>query len=254
MGKRHLAILIGVSILASFGWSDKIDITANQILKKAEQKLISNTMVADLSVTVKRPKWHKTIRIKTWTKGSYKALAYVLEPVKDQGVVYLKNNTDVFNYLPNIKKTVKLPANMVSQSWMGSDLSTDDLVKLSRLTSDYTATLIGSLEVTGRDCHLISLVPKEDANVLWGKLVICIDKKDFIQLTTIFYDEDMQKVNTLLGTKIKSIGGKMLATEYVMKPSGRRDKITRVVYNDIAFDVPIEDDFFTKANMPNVKP
>ena len=108
-------------------------LTAIQILKKAEQKLSSSTVIADVSIVIKRPKWTKTMELKTWSKGMDYAMAYVKGPDKDEGTVYLKAKKDVYNYLPKVKKTVKLPSNLLSQNWMGTDMTTDDLVKLSKL-------------------------------------------------------------------------------------------------------------------------
>jgi len=246
---------LGFAALTSLCFGFTADgLTAEQILKKAEAKLTSSTMIVDLDITIKRPKWTKNMSLKTWSKGSGYALAYVTGPDKDKGTVYLKSGNDVYNYLPKIKKTVKLPATLLSQNWMGTDMSTDDLVKLTKLTSDYSATLTGSETVSGRECHVITLTPKDEADVLWGKLVICIDKKDYIQMKTVFYDEDLEAVNTMVSSDVKTLGGKQMASKMVMTPAGKKGQSTTVVYKSIKFNSPIGNDFFTKANMPNVKP
>ncbi|MFB1012856.1 MAG: outer membrane lipoprotein-sorting protein, partial [Bacteroidia bacterium] len=147
-----------------------------------------------------------------------------------------------------------LPAALLSQNWMGTDMSTDDLVKLTQLTQDYSATVSGSKMVSGRDCYEITLTPKADADVLWGKLVTCIDKKDYIQLKTVFYDEELEAVNTMVASEIKNLGGKMIASKMIMTPAGKAGQSTKVVYRSMTFNKTIPSAFFTKANMPNVKP
>ena len=247
--------MIGIAVLGGFAISmNSGGLTATQILNKAEQKLSSSTIIADLSIVIKRPKWTKTMELKTWSKGVDYAMAYVKGPEKDEGTVYLKAKNDVYNYLPKVKKTVKLPANLLSQNWMGTDMTTDDLVKLSKLTLDYEAKLSGSAQVSGRDCYVITLIPKPEADVLWGKLVLWIDKIDFIQLKTTFYDEDLDLVNTVIGSDIKNLGGKMLASKLTMIPAGKAGQSTLVVYKSMKFDAPIGDSFFAKSNMPKVKP
>jgi outer membrane lipoprotein-sorting protein len=247
--------LFGIAVLASIAISMKTgDPTAEQILKKAEQKLTASTIEADLDITIKRPKWTKTMGLKTWGKGSDYAMAYVKSPAKDAGTVYLKAGNDVYNYLPKIKKTVKLPANLLSQNWMGTDMSTDDIVKLTKLTTDYKATLAGSVTLSDRDCYVLLLLPKPDASVLWGKMVLAIDKQDYIQMKTLFYDEDMELVNTVIASQVKNMGGKMLASKMVMIPAGKKGQTTTVIYSSMKFDSPISASFFTKSNMSNVKP
>lgn len=227
---------------------------ALEILKKAQQKLIANTMYAELEVTIKRPRWTKTMQLNSWSKGDDYAAVYVASPQKDKGTVYLKTKGEVFNYLPNIKKTIKLPAALLNQSWMGTDLSADDLVKLTQVTTDYNAEITGSQLITGRECYEITLIPKPDSDVLWGKLVVYIDKTDFLQLKTVFYDEDLAVVNTLTASDVRMMNGRKLATKISLKPANRMGYQTRVTYRKIEFNRPIPDSFFTKDNISNIKP
>ncbi|PCJ64158.1 MAG: outer membrane lipoprotein-sorting protein [Bacteroidetes bacterium] len=236
-----------------FGFNNA-GLTADQILKKAEAKLSSSTMIVEVDITIKRPRWTKNMSLKTWSKGTDYALAYVTGPERDKGIVYLKTGNDVYNYLPKIKKTVKLPAILLSQNWMGTDMSTDDLIKLTNLTKDYKASLTGSATVSSRDCHVITLIPKPEADVLWGKLVISIDKKEYIQMKTVFYDEDLEVVNTMVSSNVKNLGGKQMASQMVMTPAGKAGQSTTVIYKSIKFNSPIDNAFFTKANMAKVKP
>ena len=246
---------LGIAILSSVTISMTTIIpTAEQILAKAEQKLQSSSVITTMDITIKRPRWTKNMRLKTWSTGTEYAVAYVMGPDKDKGTVYLKAKNNVYNYLPKIKKTVKLPAALLSQNWMGTDMSTDDLVKLTRLTKDYSTVVTGSQTVSARECYEITLTPRADADVLWGKLVTYIDKKDYIQLKTVFYDEDLEPVNTMVASNIKSMGGKMLASKMVMTPTGKPGNSTTVVYSNMIFNKAISSTFFTKANMPNVKP
>ncbi|MEN8696677.1 MAG: outer membrane lipoprotein-sorting protein [Bacteroidia bacterium] len=247
--------IMGIAMLGSIAISmNTATPSALAILKKAEQKLNASSVIAEMDITIQRPRWTKNMSIKTWAKGTDYAVAYITGPEKDKGTVYLKAKNDVYNYLPKIKKTVKLPAALLSQNWMGTDMSTDDLVKLTRLTQDYTAQVTASKVVSGRDCYEITLTPKPEADVLWGKLVTCIDKKDYIQLKTVFYDEDLEVVNTMVASGIKNLGGKMLASKMVMTPAGKAGQSTTVVYRSMTFNKPLSAAFFTKANMPNVKP
>lgn len=244
-------LIVGFLAFSSF---TNAGLTAEQVLNKAEQKLAAATTTAVLDITVQRPKWTKTMQLKTWNKGTDYALAYILSPEKDKGTIYLKNKNDVWNYLPKIKKTVKLPATLLSQNWMGTDLSTDDLVKLSKLTEDYSAKLIAEKSINGRLCYGIQLDPKPTADVLWGRLVMYIDKQHYVQLKTTFYDEDLEAVNTLIGSDLKSFGGKTFASKLVMLPSGKNGSKTTVVYKSLKFNQPLSTSFFAKENLAKVRP
>ena len=224
------------------------------ILKKVEQKLASSSMYAELEITIQRPRWTKKMALHTWSKGKNFAVAYISSPDKDKGTIYMKNGNNVYNYLPKIRKTIKLPATMLNQSWMGTDLSADDLVKLTKLAKDYHSKVIGSQMVSGRACHVVELLPKHEADVLWGKLVLFIDKVEYIQLKTVFYDEDLYAVNTLIGSELKTFDGRKLASKLIMIPANKSGYKTTIEYSKIIFNKSIPDSFFSKENIARIKP
>jgi outer membrane lipoprotein-sorting protein len=254
MHKSGFALVLLSAIAVVFSSHKTSELTAEEILSKAEKNLTSTSTIATLRVTASRPKWSKTITLKTWNKGTEYAAAYILAPEKDKGTVYVKSKNEVWNYLPKINKTVKLPANLMSQNWMGTDLSTDDLVRLSNLTKDYTAKRIAGKTVSGRDCYGIQLDPKPEADVLWGRLKIYIDKEEYLQLQTTFYDEDLEVVNVLLGGEIKNFNGVKIPSKFYMVPAGKKGMNTKLEYLDAEFNVSLEDSFFSKDNLPNIKP
>lgn len=246
--------IILIVFLFSYNYGKADEPNALQVLKKVEQKLVSSSMYAELEITIKRPRWTKNMTLNTWSKGSNYAAAYVSGPEKDKGTVYMKTGNNVYNYLPKIRKTIKLPATMLNQSWMGTDLSADDLVKLTRLANDYSAKIIGSQDISGRDCYKIELLPKSSADVLWGKLLLYIDKIEYIQLKTVFYDEDLSVVNTLVCSELKEFDGKKLASKLVMTPANKTGYQTTIVYSKIIFDRLIPNSFFSKENIAKIKP
>jgi outer membrane lipoprotein-sorting protein len=249
---HKLTLLVIVILWSQVAKADEPN--AIQVLQKAEQKLLSSSMITTMNITIERPRWTKQMELKTWSKGKDYAAAYVIGPEKDKGTVYLKSKNAVYNYLPKIKKSIQLPVTMLNQSWMGTDLSADDLIKLTNITQDYNARITGSQNVSGRLCYEILLTPKEDADVLWGKLIIYIDKVDYIQLKTVFYDEDLVAVNTLVASQIKVFGDRKLASKIVMTPQKKTGYKTTIEYTRIIFNQSIPSSFFTKENLPKIKP
>jgi hypothetical protein len=84
-----------------------------------------------------------------------------------------------------LERTIKLPPSMMSQSWMGTDFTNDDLVKESSIVNDYNHSIVGDTIIQERNCYTIQLIPKPEAAVVWGKLFVCIDKKDFYPIFLI---------------------------------------------------------------------
>jgi outer membrane lipoprotein-sorting protein len=96
-------------------------------------------------------------------------------------------------------------------------------------------------------------MPKPSAAVVWGKIMICIDKKDFLMLHVEYYDEDGTLINTMTGSDVKMLGGKLLPARLEMVTSEKKGNKTVMIYNELVFDKPIGDDFFTTQNMAKVQ-
>lgn len=226
---------------------------AKEIVRKADEKARGNSSIAEMTITTIRPKWTRTMEIKAWTKGSDLALILVQSPAKDEGISFLKRGREVWNWLPALDRSIKLPPSMMNQSWMGTDFTNDDLVKESSILEDYRHALTGEEQIDDRVCYRIEMIPKPDAPVVWGKLITWIDKKDFMQLRVAFYDEFGELVNVMTGSGIRMIGGRMLPTRLEMVPADKAGQKTIIEYRDIQFDQPIRDDFFSIANLSRVK-
>jgi outer membrane lipoprotein-sorting protein len=226
---------------------------ATAIVRKADEKVRGKTSIADMSITTVRPKWTRSMEVKAWTKGTELALILIKSPAKEKGTAFLKRKKEVWNWLPALERTIKLPPSMMSQSWMGTDFTNDDLVKESSMVEDYDQKLIGSEKQGERDCYKIELIPKPDAAVVWGKIILWIDKKDYLQLRAEFYDEFGELVQTMIGSDVKMLGGKLLPAHLEMTPAGKKGHKTEIVYKLLEFDKPLADSFFTTENMTKIK-
>lgn len=226
---------------------------AKSIVQKSDKNIRGNTSQATIKITVIRPKWSKEMLIKSWSQGNDYAVSLVVSPKKDKGIVFLKRKKEVWNWMPSIERTIKLPPSMMMQSWMGTDLKNDDLVKESSLVTDYTHQLLGKEVVDGKECYKIELTPKEDASVVWGKILTWIDTKDYVQLKSEFYDEDGFLVNKIHGTKIKQFGDRKLPSIIEFTNVDEPDKKTTLEYVNIVFDKPIPPAYFTTRYMKRLR-
>lgn len=227
---------------------------ATTIIRKADEKVRGTTSsFGEMTMTIVRPTWSREIGFKSWSKGTDLALILITGPARDKGTVFLKRSGEMWNWRPAIDRTIKMPPSMMMQSWMGSDFTNDDLVKESSAVNDYTHKLLGSAKLEGYDCWKLELIPKPNAPVVWGRIVTWIEKKEYLQLRTEFYDEDGRLVNTMVGSEVKKIGGQLLPTLLTMTPADQPGHRTEVRYLDLVFDKPIDDKFFTEQNMRRVQ-
>jgi len=246
---KNTAFLVALMIF-SFG---AIAQNATDIVKKAYDKERGTSSRGEMSMTIVRPTWQRTLKFKMWGKGQEYSLTLVTYPAKEKGQTFLKRQNDLWSWNPTISKMIKLPASMMSQGWMGSDYSNDDILKESSIVVDYTHKVIGSETIEGYDCYKIEMTPKPEANIVWGKLYKWISKNDYLQLKTEYYDEDGYKVKSEIGKKVKQIGGRLLPTVLEIVPEDDPGKKTIVEMINIEFDIKIDESFFSQQNMQKIR-
>lgn len=226
---------------------------AKNIVKLSDERVRGYSSEATITVKIIRPNWAREMTMKTWSKGNDLAMVLITSPAKDNGTVFLKRKKEVWNWIPAIERNIKLPPSMMSQSWMGTDFTNDDLVKEASVVEDYEHTIIGQETLLERNCYKIQLIPKPDAAVVWGKVILWIDKKDFLMLKVEYYDEENILVSTMTAGDIKMLGGKLLPARMEMIPTDKKGNKTILTYTSLLFDKEINDDFFSTQNMPRVK-
>jgi len=228
-------------------------LSAIEIIKKADEKQRGDYSHGEMKMTIIRPDWTRETTMKMWSYKDELSLILITAPARDKGTSFLKRSREMWNWQPTIDRVIKLPPSMMSQSWMGSDFTNDDLVKQSSIIYDYAHNITGEANVEDRNCWEITLIPKEDAAVVWGKVIIWIDKKDFLELKTEFYDEDDYLVNTMYGREIGKLGGKILPHILEVIPADKEGHITRIEYLNLNFSTPIKESFFSIRNMQKVR-
>jgi outer membrane lipoprotein-sorting protein len=226
---------------------------AKEIVKKADEKTRGNSSQSDITIQIVRPTWTREMSMRSWSKGTDLALVLITAPAKDKGTVFLKRKREAWNWVPSIERTIKLPPSMMSQSWMGTDFTNDDMIKSTSIIDDFDQKIIGEQVVSGRNCYKIEMLPHQQAAIVWGKEIMWIDKTDYLILKTEFYDEDVKLVNTMLFSDIKKMGGRTIPTRMEMTPTDKPGNKTILIYNNMVFDKPVADNFFTTNNMKTVK-
>jgi outer membrane lipoprotein-sorting protein len=249
MKKIKISILILLAGTASFGQQP----SAKEIIKKAYDLMQGETNESMMTMTIVRPAWKRSISFHTWAKGSDFSLALVTDPAKEKGQTFLKRKNEIWNWVPNIQRMIKLPPSMMSQGWMGSDFSNDDLLKESSIVKDYTHVLIGTETVNEVECYKIKLIPNADAAVVWGSIVKWISKAQYFQIKSEYYDEDNLLVKTESASVIKKMGDRDIPTHFELIPADKPGNKTILVIDKVIFNQPMNDSFFSQQNMRTIR-
>jgi outer membrane lipoprotein-sorting protein len=183
--------------------------------------------------------------LEQWSKGEDKSLFKILKPKKEKGLATLRVDKNVWNYMPKVKRVVKIPSSMMSSSWMGSHFTNDDLVKQSRMADDYTFSITFEGMQDGKAIIEVTCLPNKEAAVVWGKVEVVVYADDYLPLRMIYYDEDLFLSRTLEFTNIEMMDGKMIPTMMNIIPADEPGESTTVKWEEIQFDVTIDDEFFS---------
>ena len=229
-------------------------ISATDIVRKADEKFNGEKSgYSVMSMTIVRPTWQRTIEFKNWTLGRDFALTLITAPSKEAGQSFLKRASEMWSWNPSISRLIKLPPSMMSQGWMGSDYTNDDILKESSVVTDYIHEIIGEESIGGRLCYKIKMTARENASIVWGKQIRWIDKKDFLVLKVELYDEDGYLVRTETGSDIKIMGGRSITSKIELVPEEEPENRTLLEIREIKFNIPIEESFFSQQNMKRVR-
>ena len=220
-------------------------LSATEIVRRADDLLRGKTQQGKYRMTIVRPDWQRTTEFAFWSEGTEKSFIRVLEPPKDRGVAFLKIGRQMWQYIPRINRVIKIPPSMMLESWMGSDFTNDDLVKMESLVADYEHTIVAR-----KGAHiLVRSVPRPDAAVVWGKIETELDTRTALPVQARYYDEQGRLVRTIFFKEPKRLGGRLIPTRWLLVPADAPEKRTELVIEDARFGIAIPDARFSRARL-----
>lgn len=200
------------------------------------------------SMTVVTPDFTRTLKMRMWSRGLDYTLIRVLEPPRERGMATLKRAGEMWNFLPKINKTMRVPPSMMSSSWMGSDLTNDDLVRHTSWERDYD---LSEAPDPPRGQAGIVYIPKPDSAVTWSRVVGWFDPETLLPTSTDFYDEKGRKVRVMTFSEVGRLGGRTVPRTFTVTPltGDKAGNRTTIRYEEARFDLKIPMEFFSQTNL-----
>ncbi len=223
--------------------------TAREIVDRVDRMLRGNSSRGDVVMEIATEHWTRSLEMRVWSLGTAYALIRVAAPPREAGTATLKSGEEVWNYLPRVDRTIKVPPSLMMGSWMGSHFTNDDLVKESRMIDDYDIAIGFDGERQGVPVWEFVLTPRPTAAVVWGKIVEQVRKADLMPTWARYYDERGNLMRTMTFGEFRSMGGRLVPAVMTVRPEDKPDERTTVRYRDLSFDVPLRPDFFSLHNL-----
>lgn len=217
--------------------------TALDIMKKIDSNMRGTSVYMQMNMSITSLGHTRTIKMQTWSQGTKKSFVKTIYPPKDRGMTFLSLDNQMWQYVPKIERIIKIPPSMMLQNWMGSDITNDDVVKQSSIVEDYIPRILSR----DGDLVVMELIPKEDAPVVWGKIILNIDTKTYTSKMDVFYDEDMKEVREFFYDKVVQYGKYYIPTYWKIQSTQKKDNYTEITLEDVKYDTDISPQYFKKS-------
>lgn len=224
--------------------------SATEIIRAAINHWRGTSSKGEMTMTIHRPDWERTMSMQSWTQGEKRSLVRVTAPRKDRGNGTLMDDNKMWSFSPKVNRVIKVPSSMMNQSWMGSDFSNKDISRTDDIVGQYDHTLVSTSELDGHTVYEIESIPHEEAAVVWGKEVWSI-RDDNVLVDHRFYDQDMQLLRKLTTLEYTVMSGRTVASRQRMVKTGAADQWTEIRIDSVEFEVEINDNVFTLSNLRN---
>ena len=247
--KRILLTIWSLSIFFS-AIAGAAERSAEDIVRDALNHWRGVSSQSEMTMTIHRPDWERSMSMQSWTQGEKRSLVRVTEPPKDRGNGTLMDGNKMWSFSPKVNRVIKVPSSMMNQSWMGSDFSNKDVSRSDEIVEEYDHSILSETEQDGVAVYEIQSIPHEDAAVVWGKEVLAI-RADNVLVEHRFYDQDGELVKTLRTLEMAEMGGRNIATVQRMEKVAEPDEWTEIKIDSAEFDVELGDNIFTLSNLRN---
>lgn len=223
-----------------------------EIAKLINERSMPISMSSKISMTLtnSKNKTRKSVMISKSTNRNKYQLIWVLEPKSDRGMSFLKKehsdqNHEMRIWLPAFNKIRRINANRMGDSFMGSDLSYEDMT--SRSLDDNVYKRLNDDIVDGKDCFLLEVLPNEKVKSTYSKHITWIDKKSMIIVQEESYDLGGQ-----LRKKKKFYFDSISDYDVINKifvEDVKKNHTTTLILEDIKVDSGLDQSLFQEKNL-----
>lgn len=207
----------------------------------------SSSSHAVMTMTVDRERGTRELTLESWSRGNDDALIVIRSPAREAGTATLMTDEGLWNYAPRADRLIRIPSGLLSESWMGSHFTNDDLLRETSYREDYTASLDWH-EEEGTRYLRVTLTPRPDAPVIYTLLHFLLTPDDWIPVRWDYLDEG-ELVRQLFYDQVEVVSGRELPMRMVIQPMDAPDERTVILYETLELDIAVDDALFSRQGL-----
>lgn len=220
------------------------------VLARLDDLYRSKSSIARMEIVVTSPRSTRTMRLKAWTRGEDEALIVIEAPPREEGTATLRVGSNLWNFLPRIARTIRVPPSMMLGSWMGTDFTNDDLVKESSMHKDFASRIDRRSDAPPG--WWLSLAVKPGVVGRWARIDILLDDAN-LPVEERHFDRKGRLARVITFDEIKILGGRRLPAHMTLTPVDTSGQRTEMRYLELQFDIAISNDTFSLSRLERVK-
>jgi outer membrane lipoprotein-sorting protein len=206
----------------------------------------SKSSIARIEILVSNPRTTRSMRLEAWTRGEEEVLVVIEAPPREQGTATLRVGKNLWNYLPRIARTIRVPPSAMLGSWMGTDFTNDDLVKESSLRRDFASRIARRSDAPPG--WWIAMDVKPGVVGRWARIELLVSD-EMLPVEERHYDRKGRLARTMRFDEVRTLGGRRVPARLVLTPSDVEGQRTEMRYLELQFDVRIPDDTFSLSRL-----
>lgn len=222
----------------------------DSLLEHLDDLYRSNSSIARIQIDVTSTRSIRSMRLRAWTRGAEEVLVLIEAPPREAGTATLRVGNNLWNYLPKIARTIRVPPAAMLGSWMGTDFTNDDLVKESSLRKDFAARVDRRSEAP--QGWWLTLDVKPGVVGRWARIELLVSDER-LPVEERHYDRKGRLARTMYFDEVKVLGGRRLPAHIALVPADSVGQRTEMRYLDVEFDVPLSDDTFSLSRLEHTR-
>ena len=224
-----------------------IEITGYQLAQMIDDKEQPQSSKSEISMTLinlKKDRKKTKEMFSITTDDGNKMLLFFKTPKRDKGVGFLKVETEDSDklslFIPKLKKIRRISSSNQSDSFMGSDLSFEDM--LSRNLDDFEYNIISNTD----DLYILESICKDDDSE-YSRHISWISKDHLLIKKEESYDTDNNLLKEKLFKQVELNGYHLISEIDVTNVQDQHRTILSI--NTLEVDGDINDDTFKEINL-----